>query len=152
MMYSGSVARSGTQSTGSARCERVVPLEVARRIEVGLEHRTLEDDAAFGLPLGRRDGGVEQRLVRDDTPRLDPARGRDDDLRLRVLDPCRELVRREPTEDDRVHGPDPRAREHRYERFRDHRHVDDHSVAVADALPRECACEARNRVAQLAVA
>ena len=42
-----------------------------------------------------------------------PHEARHDDLRLRVLDRRRELVRREPAEDDRVDGADPGAREHR---------------------------------------
>ena len=131
--------------------ERVVPLEVPVRVELGFEHRALEDDAALGLEPGLRDRRVEQRLVGDDPPRLDAARCRDDHLRLRVVDPRRELVRREPAEDDRVHGPDPRAGEHGNDRLGDHRHVDDDPVAMPHALRRKCSREAGNRVAQLTV-
>ena len=77
------------------------------------ELRPLEDDAALGLHRRLLDRRVEQRLVRDRARRLDPARRGHDHLRLRVLDPARELVRGEAAEDDRVHGADPRAGEHR---------------------------------------
>ena len=145
----GRSERHAVHWLGAREC--LVPFQIARRVEVGLEHRPLEDDAAIRLPVRRRDRRVEERLVLDDAPRLDPARGRDDDLRLRVVDTRRELVRREPTEDDRVHCPYSRAGKHRDERLRDHRHVDDHPISVPDALRRECPSEARDRIAELAV-
>jgi len=41
-------------------------------MELGLEHRPLQDDAMLGLRLDHRDGGIEERLVGDDAARLDP--------------------------------------------------------------------------------
>ena len=120
-------------------------------IELGLELRALQDDAALRLRLDQLDRGVEQRLVGHERRRLDPARRGDDDLRPRVLDPARELVRGEPAEHDRVDRAEARAREHRDHRLGHHRHVDDHAVALLDALGRERAGEARDLVAQLAV-
>ena len=84
-------------------------------------------------------------------PRLDAAGRGDDDLRLRVLDPARELVGREAAEDDRVNRADPGAREHRDHRLGHHRHVDDDAVARLDALGSEHARETRDGIAQLAV-
>ena len=68
------------------------------------------------------------------------------DLRLRVVDPGRELVRREAAEHHRVHRAEPRAREHRDHGLRHHRHVDEDSVAAPDALRGERAGEARDLV------
>src|SRR5207244_3974373 len=98
---------------GLDSCERLVPLDVPRRAQLRLLYGALEDDAALRLRARELDRAVEERLVGDDARRLDPARGGDDDLRLRVLDPARELVRGEAAEDDRVDGADPRAGEHR---------------------------------------
>ena len=75
-----------------------------------------------------------------------PHDARHDRLRLRVLDPARELVRREAAEDDGVHGADSRARQHRDDGLGNHRHVDDHPVAALHALCGERAGETRNGV------
>ena len=55
--------------------------------------------------------------------------GGDDDLGLAVGDPVGERVGREPAEDHRVRGADPRAGEHRDHGLGDHRHVDRDPVA-----------------------
>ena len=114
--------------------ERVLPVEIATGIELASSIgrcRTMQRSGFDSTIVDRR---VEKRLVGDDAPGLDPARGGDDDLRLRVLDPARELVRGEAAEDDGMDRADARAREHRDDRFRDHRHVDDHPVAALDSL------------------
>ena len=103
------------------------------------------------IRLDHLDRRVEQRLVCDHPPRLDPAGRGDDHLRPSVLDAGRELVRGEAAEDDGVDRADARAREHRDHRLGDHRHVDDDAVASLDSLGRERAREARDGVAQLAV-
>jgi hypothetical protein len=131
--------------------DRLRPLDIPPRGERGLEHRPLEDDAALGLPLDEVDRGVEQRLVRDEPVRLDPARRRHDRLRLGVLDPLRELMRGESAEDHRVHGADPRAGEHRDHSLGDHRHVDDHAVAALHALRAQRPGEGGDQVAELTV-
>jgi hypothetical protein len=114
--------------------------------------RALQDDAVFGLRTRDRERPFEQRLIRDHAIRFDPARGRENQLRLRVVDPRRELLRREPPEHDRVNRPDPRAGEHRHDRLGDHRHVDHHAVTALDAQPHQQTGELRHRVAQLAEA
>ena len=99
--------------------------------------RALQDQAVAGLVAGHLDRPVEQRLVLDDPARLDAARRRHDHPRLRVLDPHRQLVRREPAEHDRVHGAEPGAGQHGDHGLGNHRHVDDHPVALADAEARK---------------
>jgi hypothetical protein len=64
-------------------------------------------------------------------PRL-PGIGSDQQLRLRVVDAQRQVVRGEAAEHDRVHGTDARARQHREHGFGHVRHVDDHAVAATD--------------------
>ena len=71
--------------------------------------------------------------VLDDAARLDAARRGEDDLRPGVVDAGRQLRRGEPAEDHRVDRADPRAGQHGDDRLGDHRHVDDHAVALPDA-------------------
>ena len=52
---------------------------------------------------------------------------------LRVVDARREARRGEAAEHDRVDGADARAGEHREHRLGNHRHVDQHAIAAADA-------------------
>ena len=80
------------------------------------------------------DRRVEQRLVADDAPGLDPAGGGDDELRLGVVDAGRKLRRGEAAEDDGMDRPETRAGEHRGRRFRDHRQIKDDAVALRDAV------------------
>ena len=51
--------------------------------------------------------------------------------RLGVVDAGGELVRGEAAEHDGMDGADPRAGQHRDDRLRHHRHVDDDAVALA---------------------
>ena len=57
----------------------------------------------------------------------------DHNLGVRPLNPCRQRIRREPGEDDRMDRTDARAGQHGIGGFGDHRHVDDNPVAFADA-------------------
>ena len=98
--------------------------------------------SGFDARLGDR--RVEQRLVGDDPVDLDAARGREDDLRLGVVDAGRQLVRGEPAEHDRMDRADAGAGEHRDRRLGHHRHVDQHAVALDDAEPRQHAGEPRD--------
>ena len=91
------------------------------------------------------DRAVEQRLVVHDPPRLDAAGGGDDHLGLAVVDPHRQLVRREAAEDHRVHRADPGAGEHRHQRLGHHRHVDDDPVALLHAARRSAPASAATR-------
>jgi hypothetical protein len=86
-----------------------------------------------------------------DPGRLDAARGRDDHLRSGVVDPGRQLPGTESAEDDRVHGTQPGAGEHRDHGLGHHRHVDDDPVALRHAEPAQPAGEPGDLVAQLPV-
>ena len=103
------------------------------------------------LVLGELERAVEQGLVRQHLRALDPARRGQHDAWARIVDPQRELVRREAAEDDRVDRAEPRAGEHRHDGLGDHRHVDDDAVAVVDAEVAQRAGEPGDLVAQLAV-
>ena len=131
--------------------EGLLPFDVTTGTQLGLVHRPLHEDAALGLRLDHRDRGVQERLVGDDAPTLEPARSGDDDLRLGVFDAACELVRCEAAEDNRMDRPDPRTRQHRDDRFRDHRHVDDHPVSALDSMREQDTREPRDKVAQLTV-
>ena len=89
----------------------------------------------LGAVLRLVERAVEQGLVLDDAVDLDAARAREHDPRPRVVDPHRELVRRKATEHDRVDRAETGAGEHGEHGLRDHRHVDDDRVALADAEP-----------------
>ena len=117
------------------RCgrDRLVPVAVAARHEAAGELRALQDEAGGGLVLGDRDRGVEQRLVGHHFGALDAARGRKNGLRRAIVDAHGEFVCGKAAEHDRMHRPQPRAGEHRDERFGHHRHVDDDAVAFGDA-------------------
>jgi hypothetical protein len=103
--------------------------------QLGPRLLTLQDDDLVGLVLGSGDALVEERLVGHDPVGLDAARCREDELGLGVIDAGGDLGRSEPAEDHRVDRPDPRASQHREDRFGDHRHVDQDPVALADTRP-----------------
>ncbi len=128
-----------------------LPVEIAARVQLCALLRTLHDDALVRLVLGEVDGLVEQRLVLDDAPRLDPAGRRDDHLGACIVDAHGELVGGETTENDRVHGAEPRAREHRDHGLRNHGHVDDDAIAPADSLGGQHTGKSRHLVEKLPV-
>ena len=59
--------------------------------------------------------------------------GGDDDLGVRSVDPCAQSIGRETGEHDRVDGTDARTGEHGVGSFGDHREIQNHTVAFADA-------------------
>ena len=120
------------------------PVEIAPGYERRIALRSLHDDRVVRFVLRDLDGLVQERLVGDDGLELDAAGGGQDDLRRRVVDAYRELGRGEAAEDDGMHGADPGAGEHGDHRLRDHRHVDDHPVALADAQVPQAARHGRN--------
>ena len=93
---------------------------------------------------GELEGAVEQGLVLDDAGRLDPARRGHDHLRRGVVDPDRELVGREASEDDRVHRTDACTGQHRDDCLGDHRQVDHDPVAGLDPQTEEPTGESRS--------
>ncbi len=141
----------GNAIVGRGGVHLLLPIEVAAGHELGLPGRALHDDALSRFVCGERDGVVQQRLVVDDSPRLDAAGCRYDHFRLRVVDAHRELVGGEPAEHHRVHRAKARARQHRDHRLGNHGHIDKDAIAFADALGREHAGEVRHLVPKLAV-
>ena len=71
--------------------------------------------------------------------------------RLCIVDPRRQLLRREAAEDHRVHRAEPRAGEHARRPLREPRHVDDDAVALADAMRAQRAGQLCDLIAQLEV-
>ena len=107
-----------------------VPVEVAtvsalERCETAIEH-----DRVRGLVTREPERLVEQRLVGDDLACTRSRVGRQHHLRRRIVDARRETGRCEAAEHHRVDRTDARAREHREQRFGDHRHVDQHAVTA----------------------
>jgi hypothetical protein len=121
-------------------------------LEVGFALLAPEDDAVADFMARLLDGPIQERLVGDHPSGLDAAACRDDHDGFGVVDSCRQFVRREAAEDDGVHGTDPGAGEHGDQRLRHHRHVDDHPVALADAVLDHGARAAGGEVLELGVA
>ena len=135
---------------GLGRLERGGPVDVAAGDQLARLLRALNDHALRRGVLGDVERGVEHRLVVDGARGFDAARRRHDDRRTRVVDAGRQLVGREPAEHHRVHGAQSRARQHRDDGLGDHRHVDHHAVALADAEVAQHAGEPRGLVEQFA--
>ena len=141
----------GNALRGRGPVHGLVPIEVAAGNEGGRRLRPLHDHAALRLVAGHVNGLVEQRFVVHDLARLDPAGGREDEPRLRMVDARGQLGSGEAAVDDRVDGADPGAGEHRHHRLGDHRHVDDHAVAWSDAHGPQGAGAARYSIPQLRI-
>ena len=76
---------------------------------------------------------------------------RDQHLALHVLQPARQRVRREPAEDDGVRRAEPRAREHRDRRLRNHPQVDADRRSLANAERAQRVGELRHLAQQVGV-
>ena len=105
----------------------------------------------IGLVVRMIDGGVEQRLVLDDLAALDAAGRGDDGLGLAVVDAGRQLMRGEAAEHDGMDGAQSGACQHGYDRLRDHRHIQDHPVALGDAKVTQRPGEPCGQVEQLGI-
>ncbi len=89
------------------------------------------DQQHLGRLVARQpDRLVEQRLVADHLAGAAAGIGADDEHRLGVVDPAREAAAREAAEHHRMDRADARAGQHREHRLRDHRHVDQHAIAL----------------------
>ena len=137
----------GRRSAG----DRLIPILVAAGHQAGGHLFALVDDAEIRFVAGYLDRLVQQRLVGHDPPRFEAAGGRDDRFRRGVVDPDRQFVGGEPAEHDGMDGAQPCNRKHGDRRFGDHRHIDDHPVALADAAGLQDAGEGRHGVAQFAI-
>lgn len=94
--------------------------------------------SAIGLTGGQRPPTVPAQdfngasLVLGDVIDLDSTRDREDDLRLAVVDPGRELLGPESAEHNGVNHAKPGASQQGDDRLLDHRHADDDTVAASE--------------------
>ena len=128
-----------------------IPLDVSPRLNPARTFGALEHDAANLLSVEQLKCAVHERLVWGDPGRRDPARRAYDHPRLPSRRSGGQLVGAEPAEHDRTDGPEAGAREHRDHRLGDHRHVDDHAIASADAFAHQRAGEAGHLVEELPI-
>ena len=127
----------------------VVP-NVAHRIHVdgcagALHHDDMIDtarlgDRRVGIGLQRHLAAAAQAFV-----------GRDDDVRLAILDAAGERIRREAAEHHGMDGADARAGQHGVGRFRNHRQIDGDAVAFLDVAVAQDIGEAADLVVQLLI-
>ena len=123
------IARHRNAIGGDDALLNLVPVVIAPRRQIGALLVALQDDAGVRFVGGQFDRAVDQRFVGDDAPRFDPAAGGDDRFWCCIVDPCGKFVGGEPPEHHGMDCPDPRTGQHRNQRLRDHRHVDDDPVA-----------------------
>ena len=85
------------------------------------------------LVFRQANGFVKQGLVRHHLARAAAGIGTDDHSRLGIVDAAGQADAGEASKHDRVDRTDAGAREHRECRLGNHRHVDEHTVALPDA-------------------
>ena len=83
--------------------------------------------------FGQINGGIEQRFVRNDLAHTHARVGGYDHFRLRIIDARSERGGGETAKHHRVNCADAHRGEHRENRFRDHRHVDQYTIALGHA-------------------
>ncbi len=104
-----------------------------------------------GLCFDEADREIEQRLVLDEPAGLDAATRGQDHLGLGVVYAGGEFLGGEPAEHHRMDRADSRAGEHRLDRLRNHRHVDQDAVARLDPKILQHGGKRRRLVQQLAI-
>ena len=126
---------------GFGRRHHILPVHITGGIQLAALLLALHYDAPARGMRARLDRRVEHRLVLDDPGRFDSARCGHDDGRLGVVDPHGEFIRGEPAEHHRVDGAEAGASEHRDHRLGDHRHIDDHAIALRHPQATQCSGE-----------
>ena len=94
----------------------------------------VDDDDPGRRMLAQANRFIDQVFVRHRLAATHAGIGGDHDFGPGVVDPRGKARGGEPAEYDRMNGADPRTRQHRKRRFGDHRHVNQHPVALAHAL------------------
>jgi hypothetical protein len=112
-----------------------------RRAGVPLQHQHRLDPVRRLL-----EGAADQRHVGNHPVDFDAAGGGQHHLGLGIVHADRQLVGGETAEHHRMHRAQPRAGEHGDGRFRHHRQIDHHAVALAHAQPRQGAGQFRHPV------
>jgi len=105
----------------------------ARDLVEGLIEATVDHQHLLGFELGKVDRLVEQMLVRHRLAAAHAGVGRNNELRFGIVDARRQRAGGEAAEHHGVDGADARAGEDGEGRFGDHRHVDQHAVALLHA-------------------
>ena len=97
-------------------------------------------------------GCVEQRLIIDNAPRLDTARGSEDELGCRIINTRRQLGRRKATKNDAMHRTQPCTGQSRNRRLGNHRHINNDAVAFRNAMRLHHTGHGLDAVEQVAIA
>ena len=102
--------------------------------------------------LGLLDGRIYQRLIGNHAPRLDAAGCSQYGFWLGVINPHGQFICSKTAKDHRMNGANTRASQHCHNRFGHHRHVNNHPVALGDALGAQRTGEAGSFIAQIGIA
>ena len=111
---------------------RVVDVAAFNLVET-LVQTTIDHQHLGRLFLSQVDRLVKQVLIGNGFAATHAGIGRNNQLRRAIVDTGGQRAGSKAAEHDRVDGADPRTGEHRESRFGNHRHVDQHAVALADA-------------------
>ena len=128
----------------------LVPPRIADRFHGHLVFAALHDDDALDV-LVFRQRLIDDRLERDHLAAPPSAVRGDHGGGAGVFEAIDDGLRGKPAENDVVHGPDAGAGEHGKRGLRDHRHVNEHAVALLDAFFLKHVGETADLAFQLAV-
>ena len=110
----------------------ICPEMVASFDQVHWRQAAIRQQHRVGLVAGELNGFIEQGLVRNNLAATRPAVGTDNDLGLRIFNACSQRARGKAAKHHRMDRTDTRAGEHGETGFRNHRHVNQHPVALLD--------------------
>mmetsp|Transcript_2145 Transcript_2145/g.4584 ORF Transcript_2145/g.4584 Transcript_2145/m.4584 type:complete len:264 (+) Transcript_2145:234-1025(+) len=106
----------------------------------------------YPLPIRHLQSILQQRFVRHGLPsRQYPPRRRYDHLGFAIINPTRQLLRRETAKDDRMDGTDARARQHGHDGLGNHGHVDHDRVALGNTQIGQPGGERRHLLQKLRI-
>ena len=123
---------AGRNGIGRSRGAQLHPVALTR-CQLGGQALTLEHHHVAHLVRGKLQRLVDHRLVGYGPRAFDPAAGGQQHLGRGIVDPLGQFERSEAAEHHRMDRPQPGAGQHGEDGFRDHRHIDDHPVALAYA-------------------
>ena len=131
---------------------QLVPPDVARRVHMDVASGApVDDDVLDDVAAAHGEGFVDGRLERDLLAAAHLAVGGDHGHRAGVDDALLQALGREAAEHDGMRRADAGAGLHRHHRLDDHRQVDDHPVALADAEVLQAVGELADAVVELLV-
>ena len=130
--------------------QRLIPIKIACTHR-SLALRSLKDDAGFRLVRCEINRFINKRFVGNRVRELNTAGSRQQNPRFRIINSRRQLPCSKTAEDHRVHCTYARTGEHCYGRFRNHRHIDDNSIALYDTEVLKSASKKCDIVSQLSI-